>query len=310
MELLRHLSAVGGRHRGCAVTIGNFDGVHRGHQSIISQLKVVAGQHGLPTLVIIFEPQPQEYFTAEVPPPRLTRFREKVAELSRLDIDYLLCLKFDQGLAELSPREFVQQLLVSALDIRYLVLGDDFRFGRDRQGDFMTLQQMADEFNYQLLSAETFLLQGSKVSSTMIRTALEQDDLSLAQQLLGRGYALSGRVISGDQRGIALGFPTANMAIHRMRCALSGVYVTCVDIDSSEAGGHQAVTSVGVNPMFGGQELRIETHILDFDRQIYGRYMRVEFLKKLRAEQTFPVLEDMITAINSDIQDARQYFAR
>ena len=186
MELIRSLHNLRQHHRKCVATIGNFDGVHLGHRAIISQLKEIASEHDLPTAIIIFEPQPQEYFSPDNAPPRLTRLREKVEEMERLAVDRLICLRFNSELASLSPRDFVEQLLIEGLEIRHLVVGDDFRFGKNRQGDYATLEKMADEFGYELEHTNTCTFEGERISSTRIRQALANDDLILARELLGR----------------------------------------------------------------------------------------------------------------------------
>lgn len=314
MELIRSLHNLRDHHQKCVATIGNFDGIHLGHQAIISQLKEIAGKHDLPTVIITFEPQPQEYFSPEHAPARLTRLREKIEEMERLSVDRLICLRFDSELASLSPRDFVKRLLIEGLDIRHLVVGDDFRFGKDRQGDYATLEKMADEFGYQLEHTNTCSFAGERISSTRIRQALANDDLNLARELLGRDYAISGRVVHGDKRGKSLGFPTANMELHRLHSPVAGVYVTRVHIMRCRQGAdetiHPAVTSVGTRPMFDGEGMRLETHILDFDESLYAKHIRVVFLKKLRAEDNFSNVDDLIKAIATDIENARQYFAR
>ena len=307
MELIRSLHNLREHHRKCVATIGNFDGLHLGHQAIISQLKDIANTYDLPTVVIIFEPQPQEYFSPENAPTRLTRLREKVEELSRLGVDRLVVLRFDEELANLSAREFVELLLIEGLDIRHLVVGDDFRFGKDRQGDYATLEMMADEFGYELDHTDTCLFEGERISSTRIRQTLANDDLQLASQLLGRGYAISGRVVHGDKRGRELGFATANMELHRLHSPVTGVYVTRVHgLDDKS---YPAVTSIGTRPMFDGEGMRLETHILDFDEILYAKHIRVEFLQKLRPESKYSDIDALIKAIESDIENARQYFA-
>jgi riboflavin kinase/FMN adenylyltransferase len=307
MELIRSLHNLREHHRKCVATIGNFDGLHLGHQAIISQLKDIANTYDLPTVVIIFEPQPQEYFSPENAPTRLTRLREKVEELSRLGVDRLVVLRFDEELANLSAREFVELLLIEGLDIRHLVVGDDFRFGKDRQGDYATLEMMANEFGYKLDHTDTCSFEGERISSTRIRQTLANDDLQLASQLLGRGYAISGRVVHGDKRGRELGFATANMELHRLHSPVTGVYVTRVHgIDDKS---YPAVTSIGTRPMFDGEGMRLETHILDFDEILYAKHIRVEFLQKLRPESKYSDIDALIKAIESDIENARQYFA-
>ena len=314
MELIRSLHNLRDHHQKCVATIGNFDGIHLGHQAIISQLKEIAGKHDLPTVIITFEPQPQEYFSPGNAPARLTRLREKIEEMERLSVDRLICLRFNSELASLSPRDFVKRLLIEGLDIRHLVVGDDFRFGKDRQGDYATLEKMADEFGYQLEHTNTCSFAGERISSTRIRQALANDDLNLARELLGRDYAISGRVVHGDKRGKSLGFPTANMELHRLHSPVAGVYVTRVHIMRRRQGAdetiHPAVTSVGTRPMFDGEGMRLETHILDFDESLYAKHIRVVFLKKLRAEDNFSNVDDLIKAIATDIENARQYFAR
>ncbi len=314
MELIRSLHNLRDHHQKCVATIGNFDGIHLGHQAIISQLKEIAGKHDLPTVIITFEPQPQEYFSPENAPARLTRLREKIEEMERLSVDRLICLRFNSELASLSPRDFVKRLLIEGLDIRHLVVGDDFRFGKDRQGDYATLEKMADEFGYQLEHTATCSFAGERISSTRIRQALANDDLNLARELLGRDYAISGRVVHGDKRGKSLGFPTANMELHRLHSPVAGVYVTRVHIMRRRQGAdetiHPAVTSVGTRPMFDGEGMRLETHILDFNESLYAKHIRVVFLKKLRAEDNFSNVDDLIKAIATDIENARQYFAK
>ncbi len=314
MELIRSLHNLRDHHQKCVATIGNFDGIHLGHQAIISQLKEIAGKHDLPTVIITFEPQPQEYFSPGNAPARLTRLREKIEEMERLSVDRLICLRFNSELASLSPRDFVKRLLIEGLDIRHLVVGDDFRFGKDRQGNYATLEKMADEFGYQLEHTNTCSFAGERISSTRIRQALANDDLNLARELLGRDYAISGRVVHGDKRGKSLGFPTANMELHRLHSPVAGVYVTRVHIMRRRQGAdetiHPAVTSVGTRPMFDGEGMRLETHILDFDESLYAKHIRVVFLKKLRAEDNFSNVDDLIKAIATDIENARQYFSR
>ena len=314
MELIRSLHNLRDHHQKCVATIGNFDGIHLGHQAIISQLKEIAGKHDLPTVIITFEPQPQEYFSPGNAPARLTRLREKIEEMERLSVDRLICLRFNSELASLSPRDFVKRLLIEGLDIRHLVVGDDFRFGKDRQGDYATLEKMADEFGYQLEHTATCSFAGERISSTRIRQALANDDLNLARELLGRDYAISGRVVHGDKRGKSLGFPTANMELHRLHSPVAGVYVTRVHIMRRRQGTdetiHPAVTSVGTRPMFDGEGMRLETHILNFNESLYAKHIRVVFLKKLRAEDNFSNVDDLIKAIATDIENARQYFSR
>ena len=313
MELIRSLHNLRQHHKKCVATIGNFDGMHLGHQAIISQLKEIAKKYDLPTVVIIFEPQPQEYFSPDNAPARLTRLREKVEEIEQLGVDRLVCMKFNGELANLSAREFVGRLLIEGLEISHLVVGDDFRFGKNRQGDYSTLEKMADEFGYELDHTNTCLFQGMRISSTRIRQALANDDLNLASQLLGRAYSISGRVVHGDNRGKELGFATANIELHRLHNPVAGVYITRVHIKHNQEPGEsnlQAVTSIGTRPMFDGEGMRLETHILDFSKDIYAKHIRVEFLKKLRPEIKYSDIDELKKAIGTDIEDAHKFFAK
>lgn len=312
MELIRDPDNFSQDQRRCVATIGNFDGIHHGHRAVIAQLKEIAKRHDLPTLVVIFEPQPQEYFMLDNVPARLTCLREKLVELNKLGIDFLVCLRFNEQLANLSAQAFVQKFLVDALHVKALLVGDDFRFGKQRQGDYALLQSLGKGSDYILHSADTCLFREAKISSTRIRQALRDDELELARQLLGRAYTMSGRVIDGDKIGRTLGFPTANIALRRSRSPLSGIYVTRVYIAPSRGRSgstHQAVTSIGTRPMFSGSELRLETHILDFNETIYAQYIQIEFLKKLRLEKKFKEIDDMTKQIRIDIEKVRQYFA-
>jgi len=215
MEFIRGIQNLKPRHHGCVATIGNFDGVHLGHQAVIRQVKAKAVQMQLPMVVITFEPQPQEFFRPEDVPARLTRLREKLEVLKTLSVDRVLCLRFNSELAGLTAEQFVQQILVDGLGIKYLVVGDDFKFGKGRTGDFNYLQSVAPQLGFEVSDTHSYLFQGSRISSTRIRSALEAGDLALAHLMLDRNYGMCGRVAHGDKRGRTIGFPTANIYLHR-----------------------------------------------------------------------------------------------
>jgi riboflavin kinase/FMN adenylyltransferase len=307
MELIRGLHNVRPRHRGCVATIGNFDGVHLGHQAVLGQLAERAAELGLPTAVITFEPQPREFFAHGVVPPRLTRFREKVQALRRFSVERVVCLRFNEALAKMPATEFIQQLLVEGLAVRYLVVGDDFRFGQGRKGDFAMLQGAGIKHGFQVAAMRSFNVDGVRVSSTHIREALARDDLAGAERLLGRSYRMCGRVVHGDERGRTIGFPTANIHLHRHSSPLSGVYTAEVfGLDKEPLAG---VANVGTRPTVGGTQSRLEVHLLDFDQDIYGRYVHVDFLRKLRPEHRFESLEELVTQIRKDAAAARDFHA-
>ncbi|MDP2228165.1 MAG: bifunctional riboflavin kinase/FAD synthetase [Moraxellaceae bacterium] len=306
MEVIRGLANLRPRHHGSVVTIGNFDGVHRGHQVILSELQQAGQQLGLPDTVMIFEPQPQEFFQGDKAPARLMHWRDKIDALAAAGVQRVLCVRFDEHFRALTAREFVQKLLVDGLGCRHLVIGDDFRFGCDRSGDFAVLQAAGDEFGFAVKSTTTVLVAGERVSSTRIRAAIHAGDFAQAAQLLGRPYAVSGRVAHGDKIGRTLGVPTANIPSRRRVSPLSGIYAVTVEgVGPTPVPG---AASVGKRPTVNGSDERIETHLLDFAGEIYGRRIRVVFAQKLRPELKFGSLEELKTAMAKDIADTRHFF--
>jgi len=290
----------------CVATIGNFDGVHLGHQAVLQQLAMKGDTLGLPAVVITFEPQANEYFDPHNAPARLTRFREKVDALRCYSIQQLCVLQFNKKLANMSAQDFIKQLLVEGLNVKYLVVGDDFRFGKNRQGNFALLQQAGKEYGFQVVNMHTFGIEEHRVSSTRIRQALKIGDLSLAERLLGRPYRMSGRVAHGDKRGRTMGFPTANIHLHRRNVPINGVYA--VQLFGVEGEPIQGVANVGTRPTIGGDKALLEFHLFDFNKDIYGQQVQVHFLHKLRSEQKFANLDDLIIQIKQDCQHAKAYF--
>lgn len=308
MELIRGLHNLRDRHRGCAATIGNFDGVHLGHQAVLGQTAERAAELGLPMVVITFEPQPQEYFAPEQAPARLTRLREKLEALRRYAVQRVLCLRFDRHLAGLGADAFIQRVLVDGLDVRYLVVGDDFRFGKGRSGDFALLQAAGERHGFQVVNMHTFAIGSERVSSTRVRDALEQGDLAGAESLLGRPYRISGRVAHGDRRGRTIGFPTANIHLHRSRSPLQGVYA--VEVFGLDREPVEGVANLGRRPTVDGTRLQLEVHLFDFDERIYGRHVHVNFLQRIRDERKFESFEALRDQIDRDAEQARGFFAR
>ncbi len=307
MRLIRGLHNLRLSHRAGAVTIGNFDGLHRGHQAVLEQLKQRAAQKQLATTVMTFEPTPQEYFSPETAPPRLQRLRDKLAMFQQLGIDQVLCLRFGHRLAELSAGEFVKRILVDGLHVRYLVVGDDFRFGKGRSGDFGYLQQAGREYDFEVVSTRTFVDSDARVSSTRIREALDSGDLETARQLLGHSYRICGRVAHGDKRGRGIGFPTANIRLHRAASPVKGVFA--VRVHGLGPGPVDGVANLGTRPTVDGRHWVLEAHLFDFDADIYGRYLDVEFCKKLRDEKKFESFEALKQQIQQDADLARRFFA-
>lgn len=291
---------------GCVATIGNFDGVHLGHQAVLSQLALKGDMLGLPATVITFEPQPTEFFLPEKAPPRLSRFREKVEALRSYSIEQLCVLRFNKVLAEMSANDFIQKLLVEGLNVRYLVVGDDFKFGKDRKGDFALLKKMGEEHDFQVVNMHTFAIAETRVSSTRIRQALTAGDLMLAQTLLGHPYKMSGRVAHGDKRGRTLGYPTANIHLHRGKVPLTGVYA--IRLYGLEDEPIEGVANVGVRPTIGEGNTLLEVHLFDFNKDIYGENVQVYFLHKVRDEKKFDGLPALVAQIERDCQSAKYYF--
>ncbi len=308
MKLIRGLYNLTSPLHASAVTIGNFDGVHRGHQLVIRQLKRVAATAGLPTVVIIFEPQPIEFFAPDKAPKRLARFREKIAYLKTQKIDFLLCLRFDAQLAALEAEDFVQRILVDSLNTRHLVIGDDFHFGRKRQGNFDFLRQNSARFGFQVDETETLLQDGERVSSTRVRECILRDDFDGAAELLGRPYSLSGRIAHGKKLGRQLGFPTINIKMGDKTLIVKGIFAVQVKgIDNRPLRG---VASIGTRPTVNGVDTILEVYILDFDRDVYGYRVVVEFLHKIRNEEKFDSLEELSAHIAQDTDKARAFFDR
>jgi riboflavin kinase/FMN adenylyltransferase len=307
MEFIRGLLNLKPEHRGCVATIGNFDGVHTGHQAVLKQVIDKARQLNLPAVVITFEPQPREYFRPEVSPPRLTKLREKLHALEKFGIDRMLCLRFNDYLASLTAEQFVQVILVDGLGVNYLVVGDDFRFGQGRAGDFDFLRQSGERHHFEVANTHSFKVDNLRVSSTRIRQALTAGNLELVEILLGRPYCMCGHVAHGDKRGRDFGFPTANIYLHRHASPIKGVYA--VRMLGLPEGPVDGVANVGNRPTVDGTRTLLEVHLLDFQRDIYGAHVDVCFLAKLRDEQRFDSFEALRAQINRDVHNAREFFA-
>ncbi len=307
MELIRGLHNLRQKHRGCVATIGNFDGVHLGHVRVLEQVKAKARELGLPTTVIIFEPQPREFFGGDNVPSRLTRFGEKVRLLRAQGIDRVLCLAFNAQLQKMTAAEFVENLLLKGLDVKHFVVGDDFRFGCDRAGDYQMLKSVGQQYGFSVVNTETFTIDAERVSSSRVRQVLEQSDFDLAERLLGRRYCIAGRVMHGQKLGRQLGVPTANIRMHRFIAPLKGVYAVTMYRGQHRVG--QGVCNIGMRPTVNGTHPVLEVHLLDFDGDLYGQLLSVEFEKFLRKEQKFDGLEQLRKQIFNDIEVAQTYFA-
>ncbi len=304
MRLVRRPEQILGVEKGCALTIGNFDGVHLGHRQVIEKLSNYGQRLGVPVVVAVFEPQPLEFFEAEHAPSRLTRLREKAIQIKQLPVDQLLVLRFNRKLASYEPEAFVREILVGQLNVKYILVGDDFHFGKARRGNFSLLQQMQQQYGFKVENSDSYRVEEHRVSSTLIRDGLSKGDLEQVKRLLGRPYSVCGRVVHGDQRGRTIGFPTANVQLYRKNTPIEGVYaVTMTGISEQPLPG---VANVGTRPTVdGGKKVVLETHLLDFNQDIYGSYVEIHFHKKLRDEAKFASIQFLQEQIKADIALAK-----
>ncbi len=289
-----------------AVTIGNFDGVHLGHQALLNELKTAAKMRGLQTAVVIFEPHPREFFTPQQAPARLTSLREKLELFETMGLDRVHICRFDALFAQKSAADFIQALHEKA-QARFVLIGDDFRFGSGRAGDFALVQKIGAQRGFSVQAVHSVLHDGVRVSSTAIRAALAAGQIRKAREYLGRPYSISGRVVHGDGMGRKLGYPTANIQMKHNLPPLKGIYV--VHVHAEGLGVLQAVASLGVRPTVK-QDAKpvLEVHMFEFAQQIYGKHLRVEFLQKLRDEEKFPNLEALTRQIALDVENAKKWF--
>lgn len=307
MTFIRGLQSFKSCGQRSVVTIGSFDGVHLGHQAIIAQVKAKSAALGLPSIVMTFEPQPMEFFSSEKAPARLMRLREKVDALLELGVDSVVCLQFNRTLSNLTASEFVEQVLCDGLAAKHLIVGDDFRFGCDRSGDFNMLSLMGQTHDFSVQDTETLEVQGQRVSSTLVREFLQMGDFGRASKLLGRPFSIKGLVVYGQQLGRELGFPTANVNLNRYSAPLSGVYAVRVDVGGTE---YMGAANVGVRPTVGDLVKPIlEVHLLDFQGDLYGQRIDVRFEHKIRDEQKFVNMDKLIETIKQDIKQIRTWFS-
>ncbi|RQW63062.1 bifunctional riboflavin kinase/FAD synthetase [Vibrio viridaestus] len=303
MELIRGIHNISSSHHGCVMTIGNFDGVHLGHQAVLKQVSLKAKELGLPSVVMTFEPQPMELFAQDKAPARLTRLRDKYVQLNKLDIDRLLCVNFNRQFANLDAETFISDLLVRRLGVKFLVIGDDFCFGKGRKGGFAMLQEAGEKYGFDVVNTKSFCVESSRVSSTAIREALAHNQLSAASEMLGRDYSISGRVSHGRKLGRTIGFPTANIPLKRCVSPVSGVFVVqALGLGDTPVGG---VANIGQRPTVNGVRQQLEVHLFDFSGNLYGRQLEVVLLHKLRDEVKFESFDALKKQIELDAEAAR-----
>jgi riboflavin kinase/FMN adenylyltransferase len=305
-ELIRGLSNNCFQSKGCVLTIGNFDGIHLGHQALIKRVKTSAKELGLPSMVMTFDPQPLEYFMPEVGIPRLTRFREKFTLLAKEGVDQICVVRFDARIAALSAESFIQDILCKTLHVKHLIVGKDFRFGHQREGDIHMLRAAAEKFHFTVEIMPDVIIDGERVSSTRVRKALADNHFALTEGLLGRPYSMMGKVVYGNQLGRQLGFPTANIFLHRIATPVHGIYVVGVRGVTKKL--LHGVANVGVRPTIGGTRILLEVYLFNFKKIIYGKEVVVEFYKKLREEERFDHLDLLKEQMKKDVEQAKDYF--
>ena len=333
MQLIRGRSNVSQCLSSCVLTIGNFDGVHLGHQAILRHLRQKANELNLPMAVMLFEPQPREYFLGDKAPARLMRLRDKLYYLKQAGVDVVIIAKFDRTFADLPAQQFIKDWLVRKLNVKFLSIGDDFKFGANRQGNFALLQQAGEQFGFVVEDSRSFCLDELRISSTAIREALANDDLTLAEKLLGRPYRILGRVIHGNELGRTIGFPTANIRLHRQVNPVKGVYAVRVFIIEPSSIIHPSgaveqadvqnasrfvrlksgaffngVANIGTRPTINGVNQLLEAHLFDFQGDLYGQWLDVELCHKIRNEMKFPSFDDLKAQIAQDVETAKNVF--
>ncbi|MEK9648143.1 MAG: bifunctional riboflavin kinase/FAD synthetase [Gammaproteobacteria bacterium] len=303
MSIFREFSSFKAEYDACVATIGKYDGLHLGHQHVVESLRAIAKARNLPSVVILSEPHPEEYFAGDKAPPRLSRFQDKVDFLLSNGVDAIYEMTFDKALSELSALDFIQQFLVDGLHVSTLIVGDDFRFGHKRSGDFSLLQEKGLELGFEVLREEPCLVEGERVSSTLVRQALMQGDFEAVRNYLGRNYVITGKVEEGKKLGRELGIPTANLMLGSSKLPLHGIFSVKVQHEDRTLLG---VASVGYNPTVENIDIpKLEVFLFDFDEDIYGETLHVEFVQKLRDEKTFDNLDALKTQMEKDIEEAR-----
>ncbi len=306
MKLIRDIHRKPDVAHNVVATIGNFDGVHLGHQAVLEKILDKSKSLNLPSMLIAFEPSAKEFFLRDNAPARLTNFRDKFTIIKDLGIDQFVCLRFNQNLANIAAEDFIKDILIENLCVKYLTVGDNFRFGKGRKGDFALLQKSANRFDFEVENTESYLINNKRVSSSSIRDHLANGNLADAEKLLGRNYSMSGRVIHGDKKGRTIGFPTANIPLKRRISPINGVFAVKIKIENSLE--KIGVANIGHRPTVNGTRTQLEVNIFDFSQNIYGKHLTVYFCKKLRPEKKFASFDALKKQIQIDAGHAQDYF--
>jgi riboflavin kinase/FMN adenylyltransferase len=305
MELVRGIHNIRPQHKGCVLSIGNFDGIHRGHHAVLTRLLEESKRLNVPATVMTFEPQPEELFLGNNAPARLSRLRDKFVQLKKLTLDRLLCISFTHQFANISAESFIGELLISKLNVKYLVVGDDFHFGYQRKGDFQLLKQAGKKYGFEVVDTQSLVQQELRISSTRIRDFLAQGDLTNASVMLGRKYSITGRVSHGKKLGRTIGVPTANLSLKRRVSPVSGVFVVSVLGINNKT--YQGVANIGTRPTVQGERQQLEVHVFSFEGNLYGEQLEVILEKKLRNEVKFDSFSELKVQIEKDIKGAKRW---
>ncbi|MCP4326068.1 MAG: bifunctional riboflavin kinase/FAD synthetase [Alteromonadales bacterium] len=305
MELVRGIHNLKQQHQGCVLSIGNFDGIHIGHKAVLLRLLDEAKRLNVPATVMTFEPQPEELFLGNNAPARLSRLRDKFVQLEKLTLDRLLCVSFTHKFANISAESFIEELLINKLNVKYLVVGDDFHFGYQRKGDFQLLKQAGDKYGFEVVDTQSLTQQALRISSTRIRDFLAKGELAEATTMLGRKYSIAGRVSHGRKLGRTIGVPTANLFLKRRVSPVSGVFVVSVlGIDKKV---YLGVANIGTRPTVQGERQQLEVHIFNFEGDLYGEQLEVILESKLRDEVKFDSFSELKVQIDKDTQQAQAW---
>ena len=306
MRIIRGLKNLKKEHTPTVVTIGNFDGVHKGHQALLDLLFEKSEEFGARSTLVTFEPQPREFFAGALVPARLSRFREKISLLGQYDLDQLFCMPFNLKTSEIPASWFAEEFLPKRLRAKCVIIGDDFQFGHNREGNYQLLAQAGKSLGYDVQNISTVLRDESRISSTLVRESLNRGNLDRASDLLGYQYFIMGRVVYGRQLGRQLGFPTANVKLQRYRAALSCVF--CVRVDGLADRSIPGVANIGIRPTVDGKEPLLEVHMIDYESDIYGKRIKVTFEHRIREEMAFESLDALKERIGEDLQLAKKWF--
>lgn len=315
MQVIEKTDGFREQQPGCVATIGKFDGVHTGHQLILQQLRSKATELGLPSMVILIEPHPEEFFAKQPQdcPARLSELEEKLALLEAQGVDFVFKLRFDEHLQRQSAQDYVESMLINGLGVACLIIGNDFRFGNQRKGDFALLKEYGERFGFELIESASCIHDGVRISSTYVREQLQKGDFQLVELLLNRPYGISGTVVKGQQLGRDLGFPTCNVRLNRKNLPLHGVYACDVKVDNVDMAERllKGAANIGYRPTVSeGNKAILEVHLLDFDSDIYGERITVIFRHKIREERKFESLQALQTCIAIDVQTVKEFFAK